>query len=255
LADLVSYDRKHNEANGEGNHDGSDDNASWNCGAEGPTEDAGVLALRGRQSRNLLAFLLLSIGTPMLAMGDEIGRSQQGNNNAYAQDNPLSWLDWTLLERNGDLHRFVRELIAYRRRRDVVINERSLILHDLVQHHQVSWHGVEPNQPDWSESSRSFAVKITSIDHQFRWHAMVNAWWEPLTFRLPAADAGHNTWQRWIDTSLPSPEDVVSWTSAPALEGDTYTVGPRSIVVLIVGLNPEAAAADGHRDRPAAGPA
>ncbi len=112
----------------------------------------------------------------MLAMGDEIGRSQQGNNNAYAQDNPISWLDWTLLQRNAYLHRFVRELIAYRRRRDVVINERRLSLCNLVQHHQVSWHGVEPNQSDWSESSGSFAVTITSIDHQFRWHAMVKPW-------------------------------------------------------------------------------
>ncbi len=236
LADLVRYDSKHNEANGEDNRDGSDDNASWNCGVEGATDDPDVLALRARQSRNLLAFLLLSIGTPMLAMGDEIGRSQQGNNNAYAQDSPLSWLDWTLLERNADLHRFVRELIAYRRRRDVVINERSLSLSDLVQRHQLSWHGVEPNQPDWSESSRSFAVTITSIDHQFRWHAMVNAWWEPLSFRLPAADGGQRHWHRWIDTSLASPDDIVPWVSAPVLEGDTYTVGPRSIVALVVGL-------------------
>jgi glycogen operon protein len=255
LADLVSYDGKHNGANGEDNHDGSDDNASWNCGVEGPTEDGGVLALRARQSRNLLAFLLLSIGTPMLAMGDEIGRSQQGNNNAYAQDNPLSWLDWSLLEGNADLHRFVRELIAYRLRRDVVINERSLSLCDLVQRHQVAWHGVEPNQPDWSESSRSFAVTITSIDHQFRLCAMVNSWWEPLTFRLPAADGGQEYWHRWIDTSRASPEDIVPWLGAPVLEGDTYTVGPRSIVVLIVGLSPAAAAADGHPDPPAAGPA
>ncbi len=236
LADLVSYNDKHNEANGENNHDGSDDNASWNCGIEGPTKESGVLALRARQSRNLLTVLLLSIGTPMLAMGDEIGRSQQGNNNAYAQDNPLSWLDWSLMERNADLHRYVRELIAYRQRRDVVINDHTLTLCDLVQRHQISWHGIEPNKPDWSEASRSFAVTTTSIDHQFRWHAMVNAWWEPLTFQLPAADGGQQSWQRWIDTSLPSPNDIVPWTDAPAQAADTYTVGPRSIVVLIVGL-------------------
>jgi glycogen operon protein len=172
----------------------------------------------------------------MLAMGDEIGRSQQGNNNAYAQDNPLSWLDWSLMERNADLHRYVRELIAYRQRRDVVINDHTLTLCDLVQRHQISWHGTEPNKPDWSEASRSFAVTTTSIDHQFRWHAMVNAWWEPLTFQLPAADGGQQSWQRWIDTSLPSPNDIVPWTDAPAQAANTYTVGPRSIVVLIVGL-------------------
>jgi len=239
LADLVSYDGKHNEANGEDNHDGSDDNASWNCGVEGPTQDPGVLALRARQSRNLLAFLLLSIGTPMLAMGDEIGRSQQGNNNAYAQDNPLSWLDWTLLERNGDLHRFVRELIAYRRRRDVVINKRSLSLHDLVQRHQVSWHGVELHQPDWSESSRSFAVTITSIDHQFRWHAMVNAWWQPLRFHLPPADGSEACWCRWIDTARPSPDDILAWPDLSAWEDDHCSVEPRSVVVLVKRLRVE----------------
>jgi glycogen operon protein len=172
----------------------------------------------------------------MLAMGDEMGRSQQGNNNAYAQDNPISWVDWSLLERHADLHRFVRELVTYRQRRDVVVNARSLSLGELVQRHQVSWHGVEPNQPDWSDSSHAFAVTITSVGQRFRWHAMVNAWWEPLTFRLPAADGGQESWHRWIDTFRASPEDIMTWTSAPALEGDTYTVGPRSIVVLIVGL-------------------
>jgi isoamylase len=255
LADLVSYNGKHNEANGEDNRDGSDDNASWNCGIEGPTQDADVLALRARQSRNLLTLLLLATGTPMLAMGDEMGRSQQGNNNAYAQDNPISWVDWSLLERHADLHRFVRELVTYRQRRDVVVNARSLSLGELVQRHQVSWHGVEPNQPDWSDSSHAFAVTITSVGQRFRWHAMVNSWWEALTFRLPAADGGQEYWHRWIDTSRASPEDIVPWLGAPVLEGDTYTVGPRSIVVLIVGLSPAAAAADGHPGPPAAEPA
>ena len=255
LADLVSYDGKHNEANGEDNRDGSDDNASWNCGIEGPTQDADVLALRARQSRNLLTLLLLATGTPMLAMGDEMGRSQQGNNNAYAQDNPISWVDWSLLERHADLHRFVRELVTYRQRRDVVVNARSLSLGELVQRHQVSWHGVEPNQPDWSDSSHALAVTITSVGQRFRWHAMVNAWWEKLTFRLPAADGGQEYWHRWIDTSRASPEDIVPWLGAPVLEGDTYTVGPRSVVVLIVELSPAAAAADGHPGPPAAEPA
>ena len=254
LADLVSYDAKHNEANGEGNRDGSDDNASWNCGVEGPTADPEVLALRARQSRNLLTMLLLAVGTPMLAMGDELGRSQQGNNNAYAQDNAISWLDWSLLERNADLHRFVRELLAYRQSRDVVIHARNLSLSELGRRHHVRLHGVEPDQPDWSESSHSFAATITSVDRRFRWHAMVNAWWEPLHFRLPGADGDQAHWRRWIDTSRPSPEDIVAWSSAPALGTDAYTLGPRSIVVLVAGLSPAAAAGDGHPDPPAAGP-
>ena len=254
LADLVSYDAKHNEANGEGNRDGSDDNASWNCGVEGPTADPEVLALRARQSRNLLTMLLLAVGTPMLAMGDELGRSQQGNNNAYAQDNAISWLDWSLLERNADLHRFVRELLAYRQSRDVVIHARNLSLSELGRRHHVRWHGVEPDQPDWSESSHSFAATITSVDRRFRWHAMVNAWWEPLHFRLPGADGDQAHWRSWIYTSRPSPEDIVAWSSAPALGTDAYTLGPRSIVVLVAGLSPAAAAGDGHPDPPAAGP-
>jgi len=184
-----------------------------------------------------MTILLLSIGTPMLAMGDVIGRSQQGNNNAYAQDNSMSWIDWRLLERNTDLHRYVRKLIAHRGRRDVVINESKLTLCNLVQRYQIGWHGVEPNQPDWSESFHSFGVTTTSLDHRFRWHAMVNAWWEPLTFQLPTPDAGELSWQRWIDTSQASPYDINPRTSAPSLEVNSYTVVPRSVVVLIAGLS------------------
>ena len=254
LADLVSYDRKHNEANGEDNRDGSDDNASWNCGEEGPSQDPAVLALRARQSRNLLSLLLLSFGMPMLLMGDELGRSQQGNNNAYAHDDPLSWLDWTLLERNADLHRFVRELIAYRRRR-WTDGTSGLSLADQLQRHAVHWHGVALDQPDWSPSSRSLAVTITSLDGDFRWHAMVNAWWEPLRFALPEPDGGQERWHRWIDTSRPSPDDIVHPEQAPAVEEPHWTVPGRSLSVLLAGLRPRSAAADGHPDPPAAAPA
>ena len=120
LNDLVSYDRKHNEANGENNRDGSDDNLSWNCGVEGPTDDPAVEALRNRQVKNFFALELLSAGTPMLLMGDEVRRTQKGNNNAYCQDSDISWFDWSLLERHGDIHRFVKALNRFRQRRDVV---------------------------------------------------------------------------------------------------------------------------------------
>ena len=116
LNDLVSYNEKHNEANGEGNQDGSNENLSWNCGIEGPSEDAEIERLRRRQIKNFLAILLISVGTPMLLMGDEMRRTQRGNNNAYCQDNEMSWLDWSLLDRHRDLHRFVRTLVGYRRR-------------------------------------------------------------------------------------------------------------------------------------------
>jgi isoamylase len=249
LADLVSFDHKHNEANRENNLDGSDDNASWNCGAEGPSQDPAILSLRGRQSRNLLSLLLLSFGMPMLLMGDELGRSQEGNNNAYAQDSPISWLDWSLLERNGDLHRFVRELIAHRRSlwSDLA---RGLTLEDLVSRHAVRWHGVTLDQPDWSPSSRSFAVTLTSLDGSHRWHAMVNAWWEPLTFELPSPES----WHRWIDTSRPSPEDILPLEEAPVLDADRWTVPARSLSVLLADLSPQSTEGDAHRDPPAATP-
>ena len=116
LNDLVSYNSKHNEANREGNRDGLDSNSSWNCGIEGPSEDQAVEGLRRRQMKNFIVTLLLSLGTPMLLMGDEMRRTQRGNNNAYCQDNEMSWLDWRLLDRHPELHRFVQTLIARRLR-------------------------------------------------------------------------------------------------------------------------------------------
>jgi isoamylase len=258
LADWVSYDSKHNRANGEDNRDGTDDNASWNCGVEGPTEDPEVLALRSRQMRNALCLLLLSAGTPMLAMGDEVGRSQRGNNNAYCQDNPLSWFDWTLVERQADLLRFTRCLIAFRQRRDVVLHHDDLPLTELLRRCAVEWHGVEPHRPDWGPDSHSLAFSYTSAEHRFRLHLMVNAWWQPLRFALPATGVVDGHWHRWIDTALPSPQDIVAWEDAPPLSELAYRVQPRSVVALLVGAAPGVlsappAADDGRRDRSPAG--
>ncbi|MFM7550725.1 MAG: glycogen debranching protein [Cyanobacteriota bacterium] len=243
LADLVSFNTKHNEANGEHNRDGADDNASWNCGAEGPSDDPAVLALRGRQMRNALALLLLAMGTPMLTMGDEVARSQRGNNNAYGQDNPISWFDWTLVQTNADLLRFVRELIAQRQHRDLVAEPRPLTLVELLQRCSIQWHGVLPFQPDWSSDSHSLACTLTSVNHRFRLHLMVNAWWQPLRFLLPpttSADGdapfGAEPWHRWIDTAMASPDDIVAWAEAPPLPDHAYEVQARSLVVLLVGL-------------------
>ena len=234
LADWVSYNAKHNEANGEANRDGSDDNTSWNCGAEGPSQDPQVLALRGRQLRNALALLLLAAGTPMLAMGDEVGRSQRGNNNAYCQDNPTSWFPWGEVERQADLLRFTRELIAFRQRRDVVVDRDNLSLAALLQRCALEWHGVEPFQPDWGPDSHSLALSYTSVEHRFRLHLMVNAWWQPLRFSLPPTGLTDGRWHRWIDTALPSPDDIVAWSEAPALPEPAYCAQPRSVVVLVV---------------------
>jgi isoamylase len=233
LADLVAYNHKHNEANGEQNRDGADDNASWNCGVEGPTSDTAVLDLRQRQIRNFLALLLLSVGTPMLTMGDEVCRSQQGNNNPYCQDNPISWFDWTLLEHHRDIHRFVKELIAHRMRRDIVIDQVRASLNDLLRESRIEWHGVSLHQPDWSEASHSFAITVNSFNTRFRLHLIANAYWEPLCFELPPCDGEGNGWRHWIDTALASPADIRDWGTAPAVTGEQLQVEARSITVLV----------------------
>ena len=239
LADLVAYNGKHNEANGEGNRDGSDDNGSWNCGVEGPTDDPAVLALRRRQTRNFLAFLLLSSGTPMLSMGDELGRSQGGNNNAYCQDGPISWLDWGLLEAHADLVRFVQLLIAYRLCRDVVVDHQTLSLSEDLARTDIRWHGVEPDQPDWGDDSHSFAVTISGGSQRFQLQVMVNAWWQPLTFHLPPAAGSEACWCRWIDTARPSPDDILAWPDLMPLETEHCTLEARSLVVLVKRLRLE----------------
>jgi glycogen operon protein len=234
LADLVAYNAKHNEANGENNLDGSDDNASWNCGVEGPSSDPQILELRQRQIRNFLALLLLAVGTPMLAMGDEVCRSQQGNNNPYCQDNSLNWFDWTLLDRHPEMLRFVKELISHRMRRDVVVNNRQTSLNDLLKQNNIEWHGVDLHEPDWGESSRSMAVSINSYDNNFRLYFIANAYWEALNFALPTVKGVSTPWRRWIDTALPSPEDISNWGEAPAVASTHYHVEARSVVVLIL---------------------
>ena len=142
LLDLVSYNQKHNEANGEGNRDGSNDNQSWNCGVEGPTDDPKVLALRRRQARNLMATLLISQGVPMILGGDEFLRTQGGNNNAWCQDNATSWVDWSLAEKNADFLRFVRQLIALRKRHHVL--RRRTFFHGGGNTPDIVWHGTGP---------------------------------------------------------------------------------------------------------------
>jgi glycogen operon protein len=233
LNDLVSYNEKHNEANGEGNRDGANDNASWNCGVEGPTDDPAVEALRNRQVKNLLAILLLSSGTPMLLMGDEIRRSQQGNNNAYCQDNDLNWLDWELLDRHADIHRFVRELTAFRQRRDVVAAGSPVSLNQLLQRARITWHGVKLGQPDWSVQSHSLAVTIRSLGGRFLLHIIFNAYWAPLSFELPPVPLeSDGQWRRCLDTALQSGDDVRQWEAAPVVDVLRYLVQPRSVVLL-----------------------
>jgi glycogen operon protein len=237
LNDLVSYDHKHNEANGENNRDGANDNLSWNCGVEGLAEDPAVEALRNRQIKNYFAIQLLAMGTPMLLMGDEARRTKEGNNNAYCHDSELTWFDWKLLERHGDIHRFVKTLNAFRQRRDVVAEGCALSLNALLRRARVEWHGVRLGQPDWSDHSHSLAFTLRSLRARFSFHAMFNAYWETLTFELPlpAAD-GQQTWRRCIDTALDSPDDIQLWQTAPKVEQQTYMVQPRSVVLLALAI-------------------
>ena len=232
LNDLVSYNDKHNELNGENNRDGSNDNVSWNCGIEGPTSDVAVEALRNRQVKNVFAVELLSAGTPMLLMGDELRRSQCGNNNAYCQDNESTWFDWTLLERHADIHWFVTLLNAFHQRRDIVTDQK-MSLNQLLERAKIEWHGVTLNRPDWGEHSHSIAFTLRTLRGRFLLHTMLNAYWEPLSFQLPpvAGDRGQ-PWRRCIDTALASPNDICPWEKAPPVAQSTYIVEPRSVVVL-----------------------
>ena len=233
LNDLVSYNVKHNEANGEGNRDGANDNRSWNCGVEGPTDDPAVENLRNRQIKNLLTCTMLSLGMPMIAMGDEVRRTQRGNNNAYCQDNETSWFDWTLVSKHADVHRFVKLLIQRRLMRDVQPEYQRESLNQLLRESNKAWHGAKLNQPDWSNWSHSVAFSLELKKEKQLLHLILNAYWEPLEFELPLVSYQSGAgWRRWIDTYLHSPHDIVDWQNAPPFAGRTYLVGPRSIVVL-----------------------
>jgi isoamylase len=233
LNDLVSYDQKHNEANGEDNRDGGNDNRSWNCGREGPADDPAVESLRNRQIKNFLTVTMLSLGVPMILMGDEVRRSQQGNNNAYCQDNETSWFDWTLVKKHADVRRFVILLIARRLLRDAEHEFQRVSLNELIRKANKAWHGVRLNQPDWSDHSHSLAFTAQIRRQKLFFHLIFNAYWESLDFVLPpVGGAGGNLWRQWIDTSLDSPNDIVEWRAAPSISSHTYRTGPRSVAVL-----------------------
>ena len=232
LNDLVSYNHKHNEANGEENRDGADDNRSWNCGIEGPTDDPAVEKLRNRQVKNFLSATLLSLGLPMLLMGDEVRRTQLGNNNSYCRDNDANWFDWSLLTRHADVLRFVRLLTARRLLRGTEAERQRLTLTQLISKGIGGWHGVKLNEPDWGKNSHSIALSAELPMQGMRVYFIFNSYWERLDFELQPVDCDEHSWRRWIDTSLDSPQDIVEWQTAPFVPGRTYRAGPRSVVVL-----------------------
>jgi glycogen operon protein len=233
LNDLVSYNYKHNKANGEENRDGANDNRSWNCGIEGTSDDPAVEKLRNRQVKNYLTATLLSLGVPMIGMGDEARRTQGGNNNAYCQDNEISWFDWTLLSKHADVHRFLKLLTARRLLRDTEHERHRVSLNHLIRQANKTWHGVRLNQPDWSDHSHSVAFTVELRKENFLLRLILNAYWEPLDFELPPTDAvGGKYWRRWIDTGRETPHDIVPWDKAPTVSGLTYRVEARSVVAL-----------------------
>ena len=179
---------------------------------------------------------MLSLGMPMLLMGDEVRRTQGGNNNAYCQDNETSWFDWTLVAQHADVHRFVTLLNARRLLRDVEHEHQRVSLNQLLRSAQKAWHGVTLNQPDWRACSHSLAFTLAIRQEQLWVHLLLNAYWEPLDFELPPVDqTGGNPWRRWIDTALEAPHDIVLWQTAPAVPSCTYRVEARSVVVLFAG--------------------
>ena len=236
LNDVVSYNHKHNEENGESNQDGLEDNRSWNCGIEGPTDDPVIERLRNRQVRNFLTVVTLSAGVPMFVMGDEVRRSQRGNNNAYCQDNEASWFDWTLLSKHADVLRFVKLLIERRVMRDVEHERRRVSLNQALREEKHAWHGVKVGQPDWLACSHSIALQGELKREEVSAYIILNAFWEPLEFELPMSRNDTDKWCRWIDTALDPPHEICEWNAAKPVVGATYRAGPRSVVVLIARL-------------------
>jgi isoamylase len=241
LRDLVSYNNKHNEENGEENQDGANDNNSWNCGVEGPSDDPVIEALRLRQQKNALALLLVSQGIPMLSMGDECGRSQRGNNNAYCQDAEWNWFDWDLIDRNSGLFRFTRAMIAFRKAHPAFRQCEWLTGKDCVGSGfpDISWHGVLPWKPDWTPPSRTIAFMLCGRHMEAKGergeflYCAFNSYHEPLEFRLPTLPSGV-FWHRFANTGLNEPEDIVVPDQEPMLEDQKLvTLKDRSCVILV----------------------
>lgn len=233
LNDLVSYNAKHNEPNGEGNRDGISENLSWNCGVEGGSADPAVETLRSRQIKNFATILLLSRGVPMFVAGDEVRRTQRGNNNAYCQDNEISWFDWNLINKNRDLYRFWKRMIEFRKNHpalrqrcffDGAVNDRGLA--------DVSWHGCKLNGPGWFDpNARALGMTLAGFDGEADIHVMMNMYWEPLDFEIPPL-AGRR-WFRAVDTAEPSPHDIAEPGHEAEVEASYCPAQGRSIVVLV----------------------
>jgi glycogen operon protein len=239
---MVSYGSKHNEDNGEENADGSDNNNSYNYGFEGGSLDPMLEGIRERQLKNFFATLLVSLGTPMILGGDEIGRTQRGNNNAYCQDNEISWYDWSLLEKNKGLFRFVKEMIAFRRRHPGFMRAEFYNGKEASRNTtpDIIWYNEKGASPDWDRLGYNLALQINGRKADVSrdkdncdFYIMLNAGLDPVMFSIPPA-AGNKPWLRVVDTSLPSPSDILPADKEEALTTpNKYKVKARSVAILI----------------------
>jgi isoamylase len=232
LADLVTYNHKHNHANGEDGRDGRHDNCSWNCGEEGPSISPEVCRLRTRQMKNMTTLLLVARGVPMLLSGDEMARSQQGNNNTYCHDDEHSWIDWEALEYHADLFRFFKLLIRFRKQHPL-LRCRSYDISGGPQAPAFSWHGCQVGHPDWSWESRSLAMQVSGGQHDVDLLVIANAHWQGHPFELPPASAAKR-WYTFVDTMQEPPNDICQeGEEQPLVDPHRYEVGPRTVVVLV----------------------
>ena len=233
LNDLFSYNEKHNEANGEDNRDGCNNNLSFNCGIEGYTDDASILELRRKQAKNVFAILLLSQGVPMLLAGDEVLHTQHGNNNCYCQDNELTWIDWNMTRQNADMLRFVQQMIALRKRHPSIMRRRFLTGRLLEGKNvpDIAWHGTELDKPLWYEhDARILAFTLAGIeDDEADLHVVINMSDDLATIELPVFEG--KKWCVALDTSLPSPYDIIPPDHQNPVDQNVYSVNSKAVVV------------------------
>ncbi len=227
LYDLVSYNEKHNEANGENNQDGINNNISWNCGAEGETDNRDVLKLRFKQIKNFMTLLFLSKGIPMISMGDEVARTQKGNNNAYCQDNEISWFDWNLLDKNSALLNFFRGIIKFRTRHRFFYDNDSFDLTDKKGTPEISFHGCKINSPGWDNPSS----RVLSFTLKNSIHIMINMDDKGLIFEIPKTDKGK--WYLAINTDEEGVGLYLDGKELSMPELNNIYVEKKSIIVLI----------------------
>jgi glycogen operon protein len=241
LNDLVSYNRKHNEANLEHNNDGSNDNNSWNCGVEGESTDPALIALRKQLVKNAFCLLFFSMGTPMMLGGDEFMRTQRGNNNAYCQDNEISWFDWNAVEKNRDIVEFVRKAIAFTKKYTVLQTRKFFQGKDLNDDSvpDISWFGTDLHNPDWHDPEgrvlcyRLDGSEMNSVQGVYHLFIILNFNWGMQRVAIPAQEDGQR-WYRVIDTSLPGGEDFLDAGKEIALDpADSYLANPRTAVMLL----------------------